>query len=75
MFYTDVSIIQVTAEDLDDPETFNAMVRYKLVRQEPNGGVFHIDPTSGVISLASVGVLDREVLKLQRVCTCRDQLL
>lgn len=75
MFYTDVSVVQVTAKDLDDPKTFNAMVRYRLVRQEPNSGVFHIDPTNGLISLASMGILDREVLKLKRVCTCRDQLL
>lgn len=57
----------MSAEDLDDPKTFNAIVRYKLVRQEPNDGVFHIDPTNGVISLASMGILDREVLKLKRV--------
>ncbi|XP_026142645.1 B-cadherin [Carassius auratus] len=51
-------IIQVTAKDIDDPETANGIVHYKLVR--PNGGVFHIDPVSGVISLATVGILDRE---------------
>uniref|UniRef100_A0A8C1G016 Cadherin-1 n=1 Tax=Cyprinus carpio TaxID=7962 RepID=A0A8C1G016_CYPCA len=51
-------IIQVTAKDIDDPETANGIVRYKLVR--PNSGVFHIDPASGVISLATMGILDRE---------------
>ncbi|XP_052437729.1 B-cadherin-like [Carassius gibelio] len=51
-------IIQVTAKDIDDPETANGIVHYKLVR--PNGGLFHIDPVSGVISLATVGILDRE---------------
>ncbi|XP_016147287.1 B-cadherin-like [Sinocyclocheilus grahami] len=55
-----VPVIQVTAKDIDDPETANGIVRYKLVRQEPNGGVFRIDPASGVISLATRGVLDRE---------------
>ncbi|KAL1257097.1 hypothetical protein QQF64_012642 [Cirrhinus molitorella] len=55
-----VSVIQVTAKDIDDPETGNGIVRYKLVKQEPNGGVFRIDPTSGVISLATMGILDRE---------------
>lgn len=66
MFYApiDVPVIQVTAKDIDDPETGNAIVRYKLVSQKPNGGVFHIDPASGVISLATMGILDREVLKL-----------
>lgn len=65
MFYIDVPIIQVTAEDLDDPKTLNAIVRYKLERQDPNVGAFRIDPTNGVISLASMGILDREVLKLK----------
>uniref|UniRef100_A0A673G8I1 Cadherin-1 n=1 Tax=Sinocyclocheilus rhinocerous TaxID=307959 RepID=A0A673G8I1_9TELE len=55
-----VPVIQVTAKDIDDPETANGVVRYKLVRQEPIGGVFRIDPASGVISLATRGVLDRE---------------
>ncbi|KAK7160515.1 hypothetical protein R3I93_008226 [Phoxinus phoxinus] len=55
-----VPLIQVTAEDLDDPKTLNAIVRYKLVRQDPNVGAFRIDPTNGVISLASMGILDRE---------------
>ncbi|XP_073706311.1 B-cadherin [Garra rufa] len=55
-----VPVIQVTAKDIDDPETGNAIVRYKLVKQKPNGGVFLIDPTSGVISLATMGILDRE---------------
>ncbi|KAI2653389.1 Cadherin-1 [Labeo rohita] len=55
-----VPVIQVTAKDIDDPETGNAIVRYKLVSQKPNGGVFHIDPASGVISLATMGILDRE---------------
>lgn len=54
----------MTAKDIDDPETANGIVRYKLVRQEPNGGVFQIDPTSGVISLATIGILDREVINL-----------
>lgn len=65
MFYAptaDEPIIQVTAKDIDDPETANGIVRYKLVR--PNSGVFHIDPASGVISLATMGILDREVLNL-----------
>ncbi|KAF4101163.1 hypothetical protein G5714_017595 [Onychostoma macrolepis] len=53
-------VIKVTVKDIDDPETANGIVRYKLVRQEPNGGVFHIDSASGVISLATIGILDRE---------------
>uniref|UniRef100_A0A673N6L6 Cadherin-1 n=1 Tax=Sinocyclocheilus rhinocerous TaxID=307959 RepID=A0A673N6L6_9TELE len=57
-------IIQVMAKYTDDPETANGIVRYKLVRQEPNRGVFHIDPASGVIGLATMGILDREVLNL-----------
>ncbi|XP_077050186.1 B-cadherin [Siphateles boraxobius] len=55
-----VPLIQVTAEDLDDPRTLNAIVRYKLVTQDPSIGAFRIDPTNGVISLASMGILDRE---------------
>ncbi|XP_067275535.1 B-cadherin-like [Pseudorasbora parva] len=55
-----VPLIQVTADDLDDPDTLNAIVRYKLVRQKPNDAVFNIDPSNGVISLASMSILDRE---------------
>ncbi|XP_043120152.1 B-cadherin-like [Puntigrus tetrazona] len=54
------TVIKVTAKDIDDPETANGIVRYKLVKTQPNGGLFHIDPDSGVISLAAIGVLDRE---------------
>nr|XP_021323423.1 cadherin-3-like [Danio rerio]XP_021328898.1 cadherin-3-like [Danio rerio] len=53
-------VMQVTAEDLDDPTSSNSIVRYKLLKQEPNSGVFHIDQTTGVISLALMGILDRE---------------
>lgn len=52
------------AKDIDDLETANGIVRYKLVRQEPTGGVFRIDPASGVITLATIGILDREVINL-----------
>lgn len=66
MFFTDVSVVQVLAMDQDDPNTYNSVVRYKLVGQEPSGDAFHIDPVTGNISVASVGVLDREVLKLKQ---------
>lgn len=61
--------MQVSAKDLDDPNTFNGIVRYKLVGQEPRGDAFRIDPVTGNISLASVGILDREVLKLKHIET------
>lgn len=61
--FTDVSVMQVSAKDPDDPTTLNGIVRYKLVGQEPSSDAFRIDPVTGNISVASVGILDREVLK------------
>lgn len=61
--------MQVSAKDLDDPNTFNGIVRYKLVGQEPRDDAFRIDPVTGNISLASIGILDREVLKRKHIET------
>ncbi|XP_076128645.1 B-cadherin-like [Alosa pseudoharengus] len=55
-------IVQIRAEDQDDPETENAMVRYKILRQDPaqpNAEMFSINEVSGLVSVASVG-LDSE---------------
>ncbi|XP_031418078.1 B-cadherin-like [Clupea harengus] len=55
-------VLQVTAEDSDDPKTENGVVRYRLLRQvppQPNAEMFSIDGVSGLISVASVG-LDSE---------------
>ncbi|KAI7802358.1 B-cadherin-like [Triplophysa rosa] len=62
-----VFVVQVSAKDLDDPNTFNGIVRYKLVGQEPSGDAFHIDPVTGNISLASFGILDRETYPLYKL--------
>ncbi|XP_063052217.1 B-cadherin-like [Engraulis encrasicolus] len=55
-------VLQVTAEDRDDPRTENAMVRYSIVQQQPaqpNPEMFSINEVSGLVSVASVG-LDSE---------------
>lgn len=49
--------------DRDDPHTSNAIIRYRIAAQRPQtseGGVFDINPVSGVIGVKTSG-LDREV--------------
>ncbi|KAI4899252.1 hypothetical protein NFI96_012202, partial [Prochilodus magdalenae] len=52
----------VTATDADDPETYNADIRYTIVSQTPqtpNPNMFVINPVTGAIRVNSEG-LDRE---------------
>uniref|UniRef100_A0AAY4BR07 Cadherin-1 n=1 Tax=Denticeps clupeoides TaxID=299321 RepID=A0AAY4BR07_9TELE len=59
----DHPVTRVSALDDDDPATENGVVRYSIVRQDPqlpNAEMFSINAVSGVVSVASVG-LDREV--------------
>ncbi|XP_072241783.1 B-cadherin [Leuresthes tenuis] len=59
----DTPIISVTAVDKDDPETDNAIIRYKIksqAPQEPIKNMFTINSVSGLISLKADG-LDREI--------------
>ncbi|ROL48295.1 B-cadherin [Anabarilius grahami] len=52
----------VTATDADDPETDNAVIRYSIVKQEPespNPNMFEINSVTGGIRVNSLG-LDKE---------------
>ncbi|XP_056272199.1 B-cadherin-like [Pseudoliparis swirei] len=53
------SIIKVTAVDEDDPQTNNAVIRYRIKAQTPTLDVFAVNPVSGMISVKAGG-LDRE---------------
>lgn len=55
-------ITKVTAEDKDDPNSINAIIRYRIeaqVPQTPEKEMFTVNPVSGVISVKAGG-LDRE---------------
>uniref|UniRef100_A0A8C4R393 Cadherin 2, type 1, N-cadherin (neuronal) n=1 Tax=Eptatretus burgeri TaxID=7764 RepID=A0A8C4R393_EPTBU len=55
-------VMRVTAEDLDDPQQLNGMIRYKVLSQTPDfpyPTMFTINNSSGLISTIASG-LDRE---------------
>uniref|UniRef100_H3BYY6 Cadherin-1 n=1 Tax=Tetraodon nigroviridis TaxID=99883 RepID=H3BYY6_TETNG len=59
---TNFEVIQVNATDLDEPNSYNSDIRYKILSQEPklpSDNLFTINPTTGVIRV-NAGGLDRE---------------
>uniref|UniRef100_A0A3Q2PLQ0 Cadherin-1 n=1 Tax=Fundulus heteroclitus TaxID=8078 RepID=A0A3Q2PLQ0_FUNHE len=59
---TGEEVIQVVATDADDPDSYNAIIRYRIISQEPeepSASMFTIDPVTGAISVNASG-LDRE---------------
>lgn len=63
-------MIKVTATDLDEPGSFNALIRYTIESQDPplpSGSMFVINAITGVIRINADG-LDREV-RLKEVKT------
>lgn len=56
----------VTATDADDPDTDNGVIRYKIVKQDPEmpkPDLFQINSVTGGIYVNSLG-LDKEVRNL-----------
>ncbi|TDH14722.1 hypothetical protein EPR50_G00023840 [Perca flavescens] len=59
---TDLEVIKVEATDIDQPNTANSDIRYRLISQEPqlpSDFLFVINPVTGVIRVNASG-LDRE---------------
>ncbi|CAF91006.1 unnamed protein product [Tetraodon nigroviridis] len=59
---TNFEVIQVEATDLDEPNSDNSDIRYKILSQEPklpSDNLFAINPVTGVIRV-NAGGLDRE---------------
>ncbi|XP_068121017.1 cadherin-16-like, partial [Hyperolius riggenbachi] len=55
----DFLLLELKAEDLDDPSTMNAQIRYKIESQEPqlpSDHLFHIGETTGHLTLLSDGL-------------------
>lgn len=70
------AIMNVTAEDKDDPDTSNAIIRYQITAQHPRTSerdMFAINPESGVISVKA-SELDREVTMYWRIPALPDQV-
>lgn len=59
----DYEVVTIKATDADDPKTFNAEIRYRIMSQEPmlpSANLFAINSVNGVIRYNGNG-LDREV--------------
>ncbi|XP_076841545.1 cadherin-13 [Brachyhypopomus gauderio] len=63
---TGTTVMTMTAFDADDPNTDNAVLRYIIVRQQPekpSPNMFFIDPERGdIVTVISPSLLDRETL-------------
>lgn len=66
---TDFDVIKVVAIDLDQPNTDNSDIRFRIISQDPElpiGSLFVINPVTGVIRVNADG-LDREVRLLKHI--------
>lgn len=59
-------VMKIEAKDLDEPESHNSDIRYRIVNQEPeepSPSMFTINPETRVISVSADG-FDRKVLNI-----------
>ncbi|TRY85248.1 hypothetical protein DNTS_009284 [Danionella cerebrum] len=73
------TVMTMTAHDADDPNTDNAVLRYIIVRQQPDKpspNMFYIDPERGdIVTVIAPRQLDREIKCVFPVLSLTDELV